>query len=366
LEPTLREVLALWLLSGIVFVTCVAALRNYLDLVDNFGDRANYMAVASAIRHWNFHGLVVKQFWGLPYAMAALSFLTGVGEHTALLLICFASSLTSVALAHRLWGGWIAGYFTILNFEWLQRSYVGGSEPLFVALIFGSFLAIRRNHWLLAALLAAFATVTRPLGIFLLAGIGLTLLWRRDWRRLGGATTVGLLIGSLYMIPLARHFQDPLATVHSYEGAQASAGVPIFGIPFYAIIKGTILYPAPLTNLLLSFGWIFLVLVAIVAMLGTEQFRTYAREHVPEMVFAAPYLLSLYCYNYPHWARGCFPRFAIPVIPFVFLALERWLPKDRRLLWALSPVTAALAAGSALGIANVPGLIRQALRKHGG
>ena len=153
--------------------------------------------------------------------------------------------------------------------------------------------------------------------------------------------------------------------MHSYEGATASAGVPLFGIPFYAIIKGTILYPAPLTNLVLSFGWIFLVLIGIVAMLATEKFRNYAREHVPEMVFVAPHLLSLYCYNYPYWARGSFPRFAIPILPFVFLALERWLPKDRRLLWALTPVTSLLAASSALGIANVPNLIRQALRKHG-
>ncbi len=363
-EPTLREVLALWLVTCVVFVTCVAVVRNYFELVDNSGDCSAYMAVASAIRHWNFHGLVVKQFWGLPYAMAALSLLTGLSDRTALLLICFASSLTSVALAHRLWGGWIAGYFAVVSFEWMQRSYLGGSEPLFVAFLFGSFLAIRRNHWLLAALLASLATITRPLAVFLLVGMGLTLFWRRDWRRFAGATAIGLVTGTLYVIPLARYFHDPLATVHSYEGATASAGVPLFGIPFYAIIKGTVLYPAPLTNLLLSFGWIFLVLIAIVAMLGTEQFRHYAREHVPEMVFAAPYLLSLYCYNYPYWARGSFPRFAIPIIPFVFLALERWLPKDRRLLWALTPVTAVLAAGSALGIANVPSLIRQALRKH--
>jgi len=364
-EPSLREVMALWLVTCLVFVTGVAVLRNYFELVDNSGDSSAYMAVASAIRHWNFHGLVVKHFWGLPYAMAALSLLTGASDRTALLLICFASSLASVALAHRLWGGWIAGYFAILSFEWMQRSYLGGSEPLFAALVFGSFLAIRRDRWLLAALLAALATITRPLAVFLLLGIGLTLLWRRDWRRLAGTTAIGLVIGTLYVIPLIRYFHDPLATVHSYEGATASAGVPLFGIPFYAIIKGTILYPAPLTNLVLSFGWIFLVLIGIVAMLATEQFRNYAREHVPEMVFVAPYLLSLYCYNYPYWARGSFPRFAIPILPFVFLALERWLPKDRRLLWALAPVTAVLAASSVLGIANVPNLIRQALRKHG-
>jgi len=360
-EPTLHEVLVLWLLSCVVFVACVAVLRNYFALVENSGDSPGYMAVASAIRHWNFHGLKVKHFWGLPYAMAALSRLTGVGDRTALMLICFGSSLASVAIAHRLWGGWVAGFFAIINFDWLQRSFLGGSEPLFVAFVFGSFLAIRRERWLLAALLAALATVTRPLGFFLLGGIGLTLLWRRDWRRLAGATTIGLAIGTLYVIPLARNFHDPLATVHSYEGAPSSASVPLFGIPFYAIVKGTILYPAPLTNLLLTFGWIFLVLIAIIAMLGTKQFRSYAREHVPEMVFAVPYLLSLYCYNYPYWARGSFPRFAIPIIPFVILALRCWLPKDRRFLWALTPVTAVLAASSAVGLASVPGLIRRAL-----
>jgi hypothetical protein len=360
-EPSILEVMALWFVSCLVFVTFVAVLRNYLELVDNSGDCSAYIAVASAIRHWNFHGLMVKHFWGLPYAMAVLSLLTGVRDETALVLICFASSLASVTLAHRLWGGWIAAFFTITNFDWLQRSYLGGSEPLFAALIFGSFLAIRRERWLLAASLAALATITRPMGIFLLVGIGLMLLWRHDWRRFAGATAIGLATGILYIIPLARYLHDPLATVHSYEGAAASANVPLFGIPFYAIVKGTILYPAPLTNLLLTFGWIFLVLIAAVAMLTTEQFRTYARHHVPEMIFAAPYILSLYCYNYPYWARGAFPRFAIPIIPFVYLALQRWLPKDRRILWVLAPVMAVLAASSALGVANVPGLLRQAL-----
>ena len=79
--------MALWLLTCLVFVTGVAVLRNYFELVDNSGDSSAYMAVASAIRHWNFHGLVVKHFWGLPYAMAALSLLTGVSDRTALLLI---------------------------------------------------------------------------------------------------------------------------------------------------------------------------------------------------------------------------------------------------------------------------------------
>jgi glycosyl transferase family 87 len=360
-EPALDETLVVCLAAALIFLCFIAATTSYLSLVDNFGDNSGYMSIAAAICKWDFRGVFVKHFWGLPYFMCAISKPTGFSDRTALLLVSWLSSVSAVILAYRLWGGWIATAFFIVNFDWYQRSYLGGSEPLFVALLFGSFLAIRRERWLLAALLAALATITRPLGVFLLLGIGIALLYRRDWRRFSLAAAIGLAIGTLYVIPLALYFHDPLATVHSYEAAPASASVPLFGIPFYAIVKGTILHPAPLTNLLLTFGWIFLVLIAIVAMLGTQPFRNYAREHVPEMVFAAPYLLSLYCYNYPYWARGSFPRFAIPIIPFVFLALgpwiPRWIPKDRRLLWALAPVTAVLAASSAVGIRNVMHLL---------
>jgi len=357
-EPSLRQTLTVCLASAAIFVTFTSLLTPYLSLVDNFADSSAYMSIASAIRRWDFHGVAIKHFWGLPYLMAAISKLTGLSDRAALLTVSVVSSWIAVILAYRLWGGWIATAFAILNFDWYQRSYLGGSEPMFVALLFGSFLAIRRERWLLAALLASLATITRPLSVFLLLGIGLTLLWRRQWRLLLSATAIGALIGILYIIPLARYFHDPLATVHSYESTQAAATVPLFGVPFYAIIKGTILYPAPVSNLLLTFGWIFLVLIAIVAMLWTQSFHRYAREHVPEIIFAAPYLLSLYCYNYPVWARGNFPRFAIPILPFVFVALQRWLPRDRRLLWLLAPVTAVLAASSAIGIQNVVHLLK--------
>jgi hypothetical protein len=359
-EPSQREVLALWGMTSLVFVACIAFLRNYFALVDNSGDCSAYMAVASAIRHWDFHGLTVKQFWGLPYAMSALSGLTGVSDRTALLLICFASSLASIAIAYRLWGGWVAGFFAILNFNWMQLSYLGGSEPLFVALLFSTFLSARKQRWWLASLLASFATVVRPLGVFALIGIGIVLLWKRDYRRLVPAVAIGLVIGVLYILPLAKQFGDPLATVNSYHSAEWQGGW-LFGFPFYAILKGTLTEHAPVTNLILSFGWIFLVLIAIVVMIRSERFREYACAHPVEMLFLIPYLWCLYTYNYPHWARGNFPRFSIPILPFVLIALDRWVPKDRRVLWALGVVMSVLAAASALGVANVPGLIRQAL-----
>jgi hypothetical protein len=174
------------------------------------------------------------------------------------------------------------------------------------------------------------------------------------------AILIGAVVGGLYALPLALYFGDPLATVHSYHSS-AWQGGRLFGFPFYAIIKGTLTEPSPVTNLVLSFGWILFVLVAIVAMARSAIFREYARSHVVETVFLVPYLWTLYAYNYPHWARGNFARFAIPIIPFVLLALYRWVPKDKRVLWALGLVSSILAAASAVGINNVAQILRRAI-----
>jgi hypothetical protein len=357
--PSRREIAFLVGLSFVVFIAVVAVARNYAAVVDNFGDSPAYMSLASAIRHWDFHGIVIKQFWGLPYAMAALSKLTGVSDRTALLVFSLVPSLLAVLLARHLWDGWVASYFAILNFDWLQRSCLGGSEPLFVCLLLGAFVSVRRERWLLASLLASFATVVRPLGVFALLGIGLALLWKRDFRRFAAATGVGLTVGGLYSLPLALHFGDALATVNSYHSKEWQGGW-LFGFPFVAIVKGFI-YPAPWTNLVLSSGWILMVVVAVIVMLRSSKFRDYCRTHAVETLFLVPYLCCLFTYNYPMWARSNFARFAIPILPFVFFALYRWLPKDRRVLWALGVVSPILAASSALGVVNVLHMLKSVL-----
>jgi hypothetical protein len=285
--------------------------------------------------------------------MALLSKVTGLPEEASILAVSAASSLVTAIFAYRLWGGWIAIFISTLNFYWLQLSFLGGSEPFFLALLLGSLLAIRKERWYLATLLASFATITRPLGMCLLLGIGVYLLWRRDWRRLAGAIGIGVAIGILYVLPLQLYLHDPLATVHSYGVLQASSSPGVFGIPFRAIIMGTVLYPSPWTNLVVTFSWILVVLAGNIAMVSTKEFHDYARDHVAEVVFVGLYLFFLYSYNAPRIARENFPRFAIPILPFVFLALLRWLPKDRRLLWCAAVIAAPLAAFSAIGIQNI-------------
>ncbi len=351
--PTLWEIMLLTVLTSMLFAGTIRYFESYDSAVRKFGDSPAYTSVASAIRHWDFSHLQIKQFWGYPYAMAAVSMVTRISDENSLLLISCASSFLSIGLAFRLWGGWVAGMFAVLNFDWMQRSFLGGAEPLAVALIFGAFLAVRHERFLLAALLASLSTVVRPLGIFCLIGIALVLLRRREYKKVAFAVFIGILVGGLYVMPLARYFADPLATVHSYQGGP----LPLFGVPFYAIIKGTMLYPAPWTNLMLSFGWIVLVLAGTIMTFFDSNFRDYARNNPVEILFVVPYLFLIFSYNLPAFARSNFARFVIPVLPIVFVALSRWMPRDRRILWALGFLCPILAAASAIGIKNVVRLL---------
>lgn len=266
----------------------------------------------------------------------------------------------AVWLAGRLFGTVAAAYFALTNFAWIQLSFLGGSEPLAVALGLGALLAFRRNRVFLAALLASFSVTVRPLMIFILVGIGLVLLYRKKFGAFFVALGTGLTIGLLYALPLALYFGDPLLTVHSYTtrdfggGGMAGPHGHLFGWPFHGIVAGTLAYPAPWTNLLLSFFWIGLALAGV-AMMFSRRFKEYARSRPNEAIFCGLYLLAVFCYDYLIWARGNFIRFSIPALPFVFFALLPLLPKDRRIFWGLSIVSGALAAVSAAGLRNVIG-----------
>jgi hypothetical protein len=169
-EPGQRELFLIAGVSCLVFIAVISVFKNYFQAVNDFGDNSAYIAVASAIRHWDFRGLTIKQFWGLPYLMALVSFVSHASDRSALLVISLGSYFISIALAYRLWGGWVAGFFAVVSFDWFQRAFLGGSEPLFLGLLFSSFLVARRNRWISAALLASLSTVVRPFRAFRLGG----------------------------------------------------------------------------------------------------------------------------------------------------------------------------------------------------
>ena len=106
-------------------------------------------------------------------------------------------------LCSRLWGAGVAVWFTVVNWAGLDSAVEGLTEPLFMALLCGSFLAVRKQHWALSALLASGATIVRPVGIFALVAIGLLLLSRQEMRRLIVAGAIALAVGAIYILPMS-------------------------------------------------------------------------------------------------------------------------------------------------------------------
>jgi hypothetical protein len=356
--PTQRELFFLSVLSAMVVWATVFLLHRSFGVILDYGDNGVYLEVANAIRRWDFHGLDIQHFMGYPYFIAAFSLLFHLPPFFALWLIAVSSALVSVVLASRLLGPWTAGYFAVTNFVWLQLAFLGGSEPLALALGLAALVCFRRNRIFFAALLGSLSFTVRPLMCFVIVGIGVVLLVQKKFGPFFVALGTGVAVGSLYVLPLAIYFGDPLLTVHSYTtrdyggGGVAGPHGQLFGWPFHGIVAGTLAYPAPWSNLLLSFFWIGLV-VAGVGMMFSRSFREYARAHPNEVIFCGLYLLATFSYDYLIWARSNFVRFCIPALPFVFYALSRFLPKDRRILWALGVLNAVAAALSAIGVRNV-------------
>lgn len=357
-EPTRGEIVILVFLGWSLFLAALACLRGSFGQLPGYGDNAAYLEVASAIQRWNFRGIDIQHFMGYPYAIASTSWILHISLNSSLWIVSGVASVVSTLLIAQLFGNRVAGYFALSNFAWIQLSFLGGAEPLALALGLGVFWSFRRDQIVLAALLGSLATIVRPLMLFSLVGVGMVLLLQKRYASFLSASAIGVVVGGLYVWPLAHYFGDPLLTVHSYTsrdyGAAKLAGPHghLFGWPLHGIVVGTFLYPGPWTNMVLSFSWIIFVIAGVVAMVS-RPFRDYWRTHLDQAIFCGLYLLAVFCYDYLSWARGNFMRFSIPALPFVFFALLRWLPRDRRVLWGLSLVGPFLAAASAVGIKSI-------------
>lgn len=349
--PSTLELSILWLVAAAVFILVLTRFHPYLWQVDNFADNGQYMAAARAIRHWNFSSSAnIKQFWGSSYFMVPLLFL-GLSARSSLLVISLISSLGSVWLARRLWGPWIAVYFAFLNYAWLQMSFLGGSEPLCVFLLLCSFLVARRERWFAASVLAALATLVRPAAFFALPGIGLALLFRKDYKRAGLCTLIAGMIGVLYLLPFWIYFDDPLYQVHQYKQNDWQSGRAI-GWPFHAIVLSLIHNREPWSNVLITTGWITFATVGLVLIFQQSR-RGDLDWRSNEWLFAILYICFLLSYDSVRWARAEFLRFVLPAMPLVVFAFRRWLPRSRAVAYGLCVVSSVLGAFSAIGLRNV-------------
>jgi len=202
-QPSLSEVLLMLATMFVVHLLTVCRANSFWELAVSRFDDMDYVEVATIIRQWHFSGGPIPQdFWGFPYSIVGVSKLFSIPELMATVLISVLASLAVSVLIHRLYGGWVAATFIFINYQWIQLSVEGGSEPLFMCLLYASFLAARSNRWKFAALLAALGTTVRPVGIFALVAFAVVLAVRRSYRELAVMTLIGLAIGTLYVVPV--------------------------------------------------------------------------------------------------------------------------------------------------------------------
>ena len=151
--------------------------------------------------------------------------------------------------------------------EWMERSLLGGAEPLFSSLHFRC-ICRGAKAALAACLTSSFTRDDRsPTGIFALVGIGIALLVKRDFRRFIAAVLIGATIGLLYILPLMFYLGNPLANVKGYDQADWNGGVPLT-IPLVAIAEDALAGRATKLNLARTGLWIVVILVSTAVILG--------------------------------------------------------------------------------------------------
>ncbi len=361
-EPALWEILLMFAVVDSLHVLTVCRVRKFWGVASLWLDNPAYVRLAATIREWRPPGEDINRFFrGFPYAIAGASKLLAMQGLTALVLISVVSSLAVCILVYRLYGGWVAAaVFSFINYRWVVISVEGGSEPLFMCLLFASFLAARSERWKIAALLASLATTVRPVGLFALVAFAAVLAMRRNYRQLIVITLIGLGIGLLYVVPLWALLGTPFTNFISYRHDWGQQGWPIT-YPFGGIVRSFgAVYHSRWPNTVMSVGWIALAMVGAVVMWLPQNRQRFAGTGRAEALFTSLYVLFFLSYNYVSYedvdgVAWEFNRFLIPVFPLLLFSLRDRIPKDRRVLWGAAALSALLASAAMVGFKNVFG-----------
>lgn len=328
------DVLGVVVVAYAWFVLLTVTTGDYRSRVIHCGDNPSYAGESAMLRGAQPSDAgKVQHFLGYSMLVAPVASIAGGRDFAALPIVSAICSVVAVALVATLWGPLVAALFATVNFDWLERSLLGGADPVLAMFVFGSLLAARRERWTLSSLLAAAATIVRPFGFFCLAAIGLTLIRRRDWKRFAGAVVVASALGGLYFLFLGLRFGQPLANVAFYK--KFGLGVDTTFIPFVTIWSSAKAALVTKRNVVKALVWMTLTLFAAVCAIRRRRELAERLGAATEWTFAVLYCSSFVFFP-AWWIESEYQRYVIPVVPLLLVAAERWLPRDRRVIWAIA------------------------------
>ena len=359
-EPGVRETLLMTLSSFVIFILFVSVFDDYFNQVQVRGDNYQFVLVVEAIRNWDFNYVdhstaavfdirIRRVFFGFPLAIFGVSAIPLINDFTALVIASMLSSLVSVFLCHRLWGGWVACLFAILNWDWIQRSVVGGNEPMFMALLLGGFYFYRKKNIPIAIVLSALSVTVRPMGVFALLAIGFHLILKKEYRNLAVSVLIGGAIGLSYASLVYFAYGDFLANLVGYRDYDNGHN-PALKMPFVSLYEGFLESKTPMLNQIKIFSWIGLTIVGVFAILKNQVINVSQRSYPAEYFFLVLYLGFIITYSSPSWFWEIYPRYIIPILPILYFAFIPWIYKNKLVIWSISVVSSILAGASSISV----------------
>jgi hypothetical protein len=315
-------------------------------------DNPSYIQISDVILQRG--GLIQGQhFWGFPALIAAFRWGLGISGVVALVSIAVVFSLAAAFLIYRLYGFRAAVALFALSPAWLRTSVLGGSEPLFMFLLLLSWLAFRVDCAVLAVAIGSLATTVRPVGVFAVCAFLFLMVRRREWRRLTASVLSAGAVGLAYFGSLQFLSGDPFLNFKRYSGDWRS-GMPLT-LPFGAFGRSfQIILHDRWTNSAVTFIGLALFAFGALALLRNRKSLSVGEFHA-EVLFVTFYLCFLACYNHD-WVLSAWPRFSIPVLPFLLFAADNWLPRRRITVWLMTSASALLVAAEAIGFKAVFGI----------
>jgi hypothetical protein len=346
-----RELLLFSMLAVLAYSVCfiiVIAHKDFWDLVWNSGDNRGYIRIAQGIQEWSSQAIgKVKLFWGTGYGILAVHFLSRADYGTSLLLLSTVSGVLGVVFAYQLYGRAVAACFVFVSAALMQRTLVGGSESLFVALFLGSLLAIRKGSFGWGVLLATLATTVKPIGMFVVAAMLLTTLRRKNWESFVRYVSVAACVVALYAGPLVLLTGSPFGNFSGYS-EDWHQKLPI-SVPFYPLFKAALASQEPLSNRIKIAVWIVAVVFVVVYYgLMRGRLRSHFAKYPEETLASLLIILFQLSYN-STWAWAEFPRFIAPVVPFLLAQVGVQRLRQGWLLVA-APVFGLLGAVQIIGL----------------
>ncbi len=340
-------------------IAIVSASRSYADAIGNNGDNAVYATVASGIQRGNTATLGwVKQFWGFPYAVAALCRVLPINIVQAMAAISIASTLGAVWLAFEMWGLWVAAYFIAGSYMLIQFGSFAGADPLFAFLFLLTLYLARAEKWNWAMLAISLATVVRPLGMFGLLAIFVQLLRLRKPRRLVASAIICAVTLGIYFASLAHYTGRPFTSFSTYRVTDWSDGLPITA-PLLGIVANAInrMHVGSNGFMEIKVCYVLLHLAALIFLFSSRKRWAALAAAAPVEFFAlALYSVFILCYSAPEWALSIYPRLLIPISPILLSIFGSALPRRWAAVAALGVCSAVLGALSNLGPAQVKSL----------